>query len=398
MRNIFQDNTTYGGWSIKGIYKLKNCTNNEMYSRLDRKVMITESDRGYGKSACFSIDEGKRAYIPLSTSSYKNCNDYIDLEECCIVVLNKNGEDDIYRVIEIELVPNIDDSKLWIDIFELFEIYDTALKELPGSRELNKTELSHLNTYIPGVVFADQHNLSCKLFAKGSTTQFYVRSVAPGSDVHEGDMFDITKCFLKQYKKDGYSEIKIKIYIPTEAKDLSGIETRAEQEKERQERCRQIDIRQSISRIQSYPNNVFAEINDINKEYQRLCSLIGNKEAEKYKPYVDEAIEKVKEKEAHIKKMKEEKKVKLCKRIEVTVSLGYWIALWIVASILYLTGSKNECTEFLFLTVWFGPAILGISILCIPFKYKLKSNLAGILFALLWAIDIALTIAVYLKK
>lgn len=277
MRNIFQDNTTYGGWSIKGIYKLKNCTTNEMYSRLDRKVMITESDRGYGKSACFSIDEGKRAYIPLSTSSYKNCNDYIDLEECCIVVLNKNGEDDIYRVIEIELVPNIDDSKLWIDIFELFEIYDTALKELPGSRVLNKTELSHLNTYIPGVVFADQHNLSCKLFAKGSTTQFYVRSVAPGSDVHEGDMFDITKCFLKQYKKDGYSEIKIKIYIPTEAKDLSGIETRAEQEKERQERCRQIDIRQSISRIQSYPNNVFAEINDINKEYQRLCSLIGNK-------------------------------------------------------------------------------------------------------------------------
>lgn len=138
----------YGGLNVNGFFKLCNSTSSEMFSRLNQDIIITESDKGYGKCGYFSIDSGKHvAYIPLDPHSEKDINDIIPIEKCCVVVMSKYGEDDIYRIIENDGVNDIDDSRLGIDIFEHVKLYDTSYKEV-SRRLLSSTELSHLNIYL----------------------------------------------------------------------------------------------------------------------------------------------------------------------------------------------------------------------------------------------------------
>ena len=104
-----------------------------------------------------------------------------------------------------------------LNIFAGDTIYGTQFEQVGAARPLNATELSHLNVDAFGVVFQGQYNLSCRLYAKGSTTQYYCKSVDKMSAASEGQMFDIKKCLVTQWKKPDSSEIKIKILVPEEA-------------------------------------------------------------------------------------------------------------------------------------------------------------------------------------
>lgn len=394
MLNIFDSETKFGGWYVKGIYKLQNSTSNEMYSRLDKNVAITERSV-YGKCAFFSIDGGKKgAYIPLSYHSAKQIKDLIQLNECYVVVMGKYGEDDIYRIIEKNSGVNCDDNSiLHDDLFAHFQIYGLELKEI-SRRNFNSTELSHLNTNIPGIVIDNgKGGYSCKLFVKGSTTQFYCKSIAPDSDVHESDMFDIMKSEVCSYKRDDSSEIKIKVFIPAEAKDLSRIDSLKRQEEtllHRKLHRNQADTNLPISQLQQFANADNVEIETNNNEYQHLCSLIGKEKAEKYKPYVDTANEKANER-AKIKiKRLEEEKLRLYKRIELYIACGYWIVIWLAAFL-----SKQTRTEMLGIFSFWGPCpllVLYFLFIYFPFKYEIKSNLALRILIILWIVHITFTV------
>ena len=104
-----------------------------------------------------------------------------------------------------------------LNIFEGDVIYGTQYEQVGEARFLNATELSRLNSDIPGVVFQGDYSLSCRLYAKGSTTQYYCKSVDRKSVVCEGQMFDIKKCKVTQWRKPDSLEIKVKILIPEEA-------------------------------------------------------------------------------------------------------------------------------------------------------------------------------------
>ena len=375
-----------------------------MFSRLNRNIIITESVRGYGKCGYLSIDGGKYvAYIPLDIHSGKDVKEIIPLEKCCVVVMSKYGEDDIYRIIESEGVTDIDDSRLGVDIFEHVVLYDTSYKEV-SRRKLNSTELSHLNIYLPGVVADNGHGGHyCKLFAKGSNTQFYRKTVDSLSEVTTNDLFDITKCEVREYKRNDSSEIKIKIYIPKEAKDLSKIEALKKQEKEAEEHRKQREIKHTISHLEFLVDFEDAKIDTINKEYQHLCALIGENEAQKYKPHVDNAIVNVNKRAEFKKRKTEEKKLrreKRYKKIELGITLGYWVVIWLVSLIPYLNGDRESCAGLLALFAWFGPSpllLVFFLFICLPFKYEPKSNLAAILLALLWIVHIVISIIFYIN-
>ncbi len=104
-----------------------------------------------------------------------------------------------------------------LNIFAGDTIYGTQFEQVGEARPVSATELSHLNVEVPGLVFQGTYNLSCRLYAKGSTTQYYCKSVDRMSVASEGQMFDINKCLVTQWKKPDSSEIKIKIFIPEEA-------------------------------------------------------------------------------------------------------------------------------------------------------------------------------------
>ena len=104
-----------------------------------------------------------------------------------------------------------------LNIFAGDTIYGTQFEQVGKERPLNDTELSHLNVEVPGIVFHGTYNLSCRLYAKGSTTQYYCKSVDKMSAASEGQMFDIRKCFVTQWKKPDSAEIKIKLLIPEDA-------------------------------------------------------------------------------------------------------------------------------------------------------------------------------------
>lgn len=60
------------------------------------KAEVVESQ--YGLSVCFFMKAGGQAYIPLDQNSSAAIGDVIDLTKAQIVTLQKQGENDIYRV------------------------------------------------------------------------------------------------------------------------------------------------------------------------------------------------------------------------------------------------------------------------------------------------------------
>lgn len=52
----------------------------------------------YGFSVCFFMKAGGQTYIPLDQNSTKTVGEVIDLKTAKLVILSRQGEDDIYRV------------------------------------------------------------------------------------------------------------------------------------------------------------------------------------------------------------------------------------------------------------------------------------------------------------
>lgn len=104
-----------------------------------------------------------------------------------------------------------------IDIFANDIIYGSSLEPVGKPRKLNKAELSHLNTGCPGVVFQGKYGLSVKLFAKGSTTQFYCKSLDTYSTATLGQTFDIKKCLYTEFKRPDKATTVEKILVLDDA-------------------------------------------------------------------------------------------------------------------------------------------------------------------------------------
>ena len=90
--NIFSALRIYAGkWSEK---------NTQQFSpeeiALVNKAEVVESN--YGLSVCFFMKAGGQAYIPLDQNSTAAIGDTIDLTHATLVTLQKQGENDIYRV------------------------------------------------------------------------------------------------------------------------------------------------------------------------------------------------------------------------------------------------------------------------------------------------------------
>ena len=90
--NIFNALRVYAGkWSEKNVESFKA----EEIALVD-KAQVVESQ--YGLSVCFFMKQGGQTYIPLDQNSSAAIGDTIDLSKAKVVTLQKQGEEDIYRV------------------------------------------------------------------------------------------------------------------------------------------------------------------------------------------------------------------------------------------------------------------------------------------------------------
>lgn len=90
--NIFNTLRVYAGkWSEKNV---RAFTPEEIEAVAATKVVESQ----YGLSVCFTMTSGGNSYIPLDQSSTLTVNNTVDLIKAQLVTLQRQGEDDIYRV------------------------------------------------------------------------------------------------------------------------------------------------------------------------------------------------------------------------------------------------------------------------------------------------------------
>jgi hypothetical protein len=90
--NIFTSLRIYAGkWSEKEARVFAP----EEVAAVD-KAEVVESQ--YGFSVCFFVKAGGQSYIPLDQNSTLGIGDIVDLTKAQLVTLQKQGEEDIYRV------------------------------------------------------------------------------------------------------------------------------------------------------------------------------------------------------------------------------------------------------------------------------------------------------------
>jgi hypothetical protein len=90
--NIFTSLRIYAGkWSEKEARVFAP----EEVAAVD-KAEVVESQ--YGFSVCFFMKAGGQSYIPLDQNSTLGIGDIVDLTKAQLVTLQKQGEEDIYRV------------------------------------------------------------------------------------------------------------------------------------------------------------------------------------------------------------------------------------------------------------------------------------------------------------
>ena len=103
MLNIFANETIYGGWTKKGCVPFKEAVPEDVFNAIDTEAVVTESDRGYGKSVCFLLNGGaNKIYKALSTRSNLQVGDKVNKNTCFVTILSKTGENDIYRITETQ--------------------------------------------------------------------------------------------------------------------------------------------------------------------------------------------------------------------------------------------------------------------------------------------------------
>ena len=90
--NIFSSLKVYAGkWSLRSA---RDLTAEEIAAVSSAKVVSSQ----YGASVCFMMVHGGMTFIPLSEDSKKNIGEEINLKEAKLLTLEKEGENDIYRV------------------------------------------------------------------------------------------------------------------------------------------------------------------------------------------------------------------------------------------------------------------------------------------------------------
>lgn len=90
--NIFNNIQIYRGkWSLKSSRNF-----NEDEKKMIKSAKVVSSD--YGLSVCFMMANGGSSYIPLSETSSKNVGDSIDLNTAKLLTLERQGDNDIFRV------------------------------------------------------------------------------------------------------------------------------------------------------------------------------------------------------------------------------------------------------------------------------------------------------------
>ena len=90
--NIFSSLRVYAGkWSETARRVFSQDEINAVES-----ATVVESQ--FGNSVCFMMKGGGQTFIPLSTNSSLGLGDTVDLTKAQLITLQKQGEDDIYRV------------------------------------------------------------------------------------------------------------------------------------------------------------------------------------------------------------------------------------------------------------------------------------------------------------
>ena len=81
------------GWKEKG---RRSFSSDEIAAVARAEVVPSQ----YGNSVCFFMKTGGQTYIPLSQYSSLTVGDTIDLKTAKLITLCREGDDDIYRVLE----------------------------------------------------------------------------------------------------------------------------------------------------------------------------------------------------------------------------------------------------------------------------------------------------------
>lgn len=81
-----------GKWSVKSVDKFDA---NEAANVQSAKVVPSE----FGQSVCMTLKSGGSKYMPLSNTSRAVANDeQINVADCNVVTLGREGDEDIYRI------------------------------------------------------------------------------------------------------------------------------------------------------------------------------------------------------------------------------------------------------------------------------------------------------------
>ena len=90
--NIFNAIKVYAGkWQVKN-------TRNFTQEEIDAVQSASVVDSQYGLSVCFILRSGGQSYIPLDQNSTKSVGDSIDLSKAQLIILGREGDNDIMRV------------------------------------------------------------------------------------------------------------------------------------------------------------------------------------------------------------------------------------------------------------------------------------------------------------
>ena len=90
--NIFSTLQQYAGkWNVTDS---RNFTQEEINAVSSAVVVSSE----YGNSVCFHMVSGGMTFIPLSNNSTKGIGESVNLSECKLLTLSKQGESDINRI------------------------------------------------------------------------------------------------------------------------------------------------------------------------------------------------------------------------------------------------------------------------------------------------------------
>ena len=90
--NIFSTLKSYAGkWNVVN----SRAFTDEEIAAVDSAVVVSSE---YGNSVCFHMVSGGMTFIPLSNNSTKGIGESVDLNQCKLLTLSKQGEADINRI------------------------------------------------------------------------------------------------------------------------------------------------------------------------------------------------------------------------------------------------------------------------------------------------------------